>query len=341
MQPIGTAFRTDYLPGDLEPSYDAAMLDRFVRLPATAVLETELEQAHRKTHIVKRNDGEHEFSLVPDEIDRRIRFAERRLRWGQARDAIQANRPDGCWCLGTGVRRAPGGGIVEFCPCGEGAMTAQQRAEQARRQDAATERWRRERAWELAGIPPRCVDYTIASYERVVARASGRVGVPLRIRDAIARVQRWAIADSPRSLLLFGDHSTGKTGLAVALLRCLVLEQGQRGFFASVPEVLDMLRPSRAEDHDERVGQAMTALRTVPVLIVDDIGAQKDSDWSDERLFIVLEHRKNNLLRTIVTSNLSPEELGERIGPRITWRITEDAEVVHLSGVNLREEALV
>jgi DNA replication protein DnaC len=77
-------------------------------------------------------------------------------------------------------------------------------------------------------------------------------------------------------------------------------------------------------------------VRTVPLCVLDDIGAERVTDWVRERLFVIVNARHDADLPTIFTSNLAPPALDDHLGERTMWRIIEMCEVVHLDGPNLR-----
>ena len=85
---------------------------------------------------------------------------------------------------------------------------------------------------------------------------------------------------------------------------------------------------------DEIIEQA----KKVELLVLDDLGAEKPSEWVVEKLFQVVNYRYNEMLPTIFTSNLSPEELENRIGERTVARIIEMAKVIRMVGKNLRNK---
>ena len=75
------------------------------------------------------------------------------------------------------------------------------------------------------------------------------------------------------------------------------------------------------------------------MLILDDVGAENTTAWAVERLFTLLNYRHGEHLTTIITTNLTPEELSQRLGDRLAWRIAEMSDVVSLDKCpNLRAQ---
>jgi hypothetical protein len=71
-------------------------------------------------------------------------------------------------------------------------------------------------------------------------------------------------------------------------------------------------------------------------LILDDIGTEKPSEWAQQNIFLIIDRRYETLRQTIFTSNLSLDELSERLGDRITSRIAEMCKVIELKGKDRR-----
>lgn len=159
----------------------------------------------------------------------------------------------------------------------------------------------------------------------------------LRLR---AKLQVWLEGD--RWLYLHGKPGRGKTGLAVAVLHELIAK-GQSGLFKVVPDLLERIRRTyhSRESYESSEQDVLESLYGVGVLVLDDIGSEKSSDWVSEKLFQVVGHRHDHHKRTIITSNLDLRALGEHLGhPRTPSRIDELADVIDLSALpNLRVRA--
>ena len=139
-------------------------------------------------------------------------------------------------------------------------------------------------------------------------------------------------------LYLHGGVGTGKTHVAAAIMRRLVEEARVPSLFVTVPELLDHLRPNGPEGEGERDAWA-ESVKNAEFLVLDDLGAEKTSGWVQERLFVLINHRYREELPTVYTSNVSPGELGARIGERTASRVIETSEFVSLEGPDYRLEA--
>ncbi|MEU6713026.1 ATP-binding protein [Nonomuraea sp. NPDC046802] len=199
---------------------------------------------------------------------------------------------------------------------------------------AAQQRAFRQAAWK------RCLEGTYADYAD--ATLSG-----LRPeQDPDGRVSRWLDTDS-RTLVLVGDNSLGKTHTGFAVCN----EAVRRDMWVvawNVADLNDQLRPGgpiRAFEYAERCDH----------LFLDDLGAEKISEWTLEQLYRLIDSRVRNRRRTGISTNLPYDERGfndtppekrpvhpnmiGRYGARIVHRIMHEATVVRVQGDSWRKPA--
>jgi len=109
----------------------------------------------------------------------------------------------------------------------------------------------------------------------------------------------------PKGLYLTGSFGSGKTYLVAALLNEMA-KKGIRCALVYYPEFLRSLKSSFQTDYSEK----FDFIKTSPIILLDDIGAENESNWSrDEVLGPILQYRMQNHLPTFFTSNLTLEEL--------------------------------
>lgn len=116
-------------------------------------------------------------------------------------------------------------------------------------------------------------------------------------------------------LLFTGNVGSGKTFLAAAIANVLIQQQTKL-LFLVVPDLLDELRASFGSKSETSEFDLLDIARTVPVLILDDLGAHNYTDWSRNRIYSILNYRMNEQLPTIITTNLHASEIETYLGVR-------------------------
>lgn len=168
-------------------------------------------------------------------------------------------------------------------------------------------------AWWLSVVPARFVRAQTSDFTPAVAET----------------LEAWARAPLGRNLVIFGPIGTGKSHAAVAAVRPGFEDHLEVRFYP-VDELLDSLRPGGPED-------ALYQLADVERLVIDDLGSERVTEWTADRVFALLNRRWLEMLPTVVTSNLTPEQLEAHVGPRAYSRLVgSDAVVVRLSGQDRR-----
>jgi len=198
---------------------------------------------------------------------------------------------------------------------------------------------------QLAEIPPRYFDrgfdvYSIhhPSQENALKRAIEYV-------ESFPKV--------PRGLLFLGPCGVGKTHLSVALLKNLVQDRGVSGRFVDEAELLRRLQYSYGPESPDTERDVLLPLMDVDLLVWDDLGTGRPTDWVRETVRMVINHRYTYRKQTIISSNwplksaardtwvsgrAAEQTLPERIGKRLFSRIMEMCEIVEIDGPDARTE---
>jgi DNA replication protein DnaC len=126
-----------------------------------------------------------------------------------------------------------------------------------------------------------------------------------------------------RGLWLMGAVGTGKTALAMLVSKA-VAEAGRSVAIYSLPRLLARIRRTYdAEAGEDSYLDFFGRLTSVDLLHVDDLGAEKRSDWVLEQLYAIVDERYQAQRSIVVTTNLEPPQLEEQIGPRTVSRLAE------------------
>lgn len=167
------------------------------------------------------------------------------------------------------------------------------------------------------------------------------------LKDAVASAKRFVesypVVD--RGLLLLGHAGVGKTHIAVGVLRAVIQKTAVRGLFYDTRELLKTIRST----YDPVVRTSETSvLRPVmeaPFLVLDDLGAERPTDWVEETMNLIVNTRYNERRMTLFTSNYSdipdaedPNALLSRIGFRMRSRLQEMCSTIEIDAADFRDE---
>ena len=122
-------------------------------------------------------------------------------------------------------------------------------------------------------------------------------------------------------LLITGEHGTGKTHLAVAVVEQCI-RNGYPALFTFVPDLLDHLRATFSPNSPVQYDQLFEQVKSTPLLILDDLGAETSTPWAKEKLYQLVVHRHNARLPTMITTYLEIDEI-EASHPRLSSRLME------------------
>src|SRR5271170_4966223 len=247
-------------------------------------------------------------------------------------------------CKGTGWKLVPrpdgaAGKVALACDCGM--------------QDRA------ERVIERAHIPKRYEHCDFESY-------STDVGATPPQTDSLKKAKLLSqgfVRDYPgaaeKGLLLMGPSGVGKTHLAVAALKDLI-RRGHAGLFCDYRELLKEIQASYNPASESTEMGILEPVRTAEVLVMDDLGASKPSDWVLDIIGLVLNARYNERRVTILTTNyfdevpnvepaprlpsgqrvaVKEDTIADRIGARMRSRLFEMCRTVVVNAPDFRREA--
>ena len=194
---------------------------------------------------------------------------------------------------------------------------------------------------EQARIPKRYAHCTLANFRLDLLPDESRQ----KAKQTVAYfVQAYPAVEA--GLFLMGPSGTGKTHLAVAALNELMQEKGVACLFYDFRDLLKTLQNSYSKDTDVSELEVLQPVLKVEVLLLDELGASKMSSWVQDTLAYILNHRYNEKLITLITSNwmdadyyrsqpqkqkkLPEETLEDRIGERLRSRLYEMCQTVQI-----------
>ncbi len=143
-------------------------------------------------------------------------------------------------------------------------------------------------------------------------------------------------SEMKKGLLLIGSCGAGKTHLACAIGNEL-LDRGYTVRFCRATDIFERLRGSYSGSEESEY-DIISEYKNCRLLIIDDVGVTAPSEWSKAILQSLIDDRINNERPTIMTTNLSQEELGKKLDARTMDRITEGFYVVTTQAKSYRQE---
>jgi DNA replication protein DnaC len=241
-------------------------------------------------------------------------------------------------CEGAGLRVIERGGrqFAEDCEC-----RVQQRAE---------------RRLRYANIPRRYAGCLLENYETHLPWSNEKLeAAHLKARKF---VEGYPLETNGRGLLMTGSVGVGKTHLAVGILKALITERGATGLFFDYRDLLKQIQHSYNPQVATTELQILEPVFNAEVLVLDELGAIRPTDWVWDTVAHILNTRYNDCRTTIITTNLpnlpaltrdeavrmsDPQRagraatLGDRIGDSMRSRLHEMCLVVDMQGEDFRQ----
>ncbi|GAC1638554.1 MAG: ATP-binding protein [Candidatus Acidiferrum sp.] len=165
--------------------------------------------------------------------------------------------------------------------------------------------------------------------------------------------------NSEKGLMLMGPSGVGKTHLAVACIKELI-RRGHQGLFCDYREFLKDIQASYNPGSESTELRILEPIRTIEVLVLDDLGASKPSAWVLDTIGLVLNARYNSRLTTLITTNyldasaptgksartpqgealkaVREDTLADRIGERMRSRLFEMCRTIEVHSIDFRRE---
>ncbi len=208
------------------------------------------------------------------------------------------------------------------------------------------------RKFEAAKIPERYRDCSLDNF--VPNQDEPNLSLQRALIEARGFVNSHSWTMEGDGLLITGRLGVGKTHLAVGILQAL-LANGVKGLFVHGLDLLKQVQNSYNRSVDITEREILRPIFEAQVLVLDELGAARQTDWVHEMIEHILNTRYNDCKATIITTNYQnappaavdlngpvlaarQETLGDRIGERMRSRLQEMCVLIEMEGPDYREQ---
>lgn len=145
---------------------------------------------------------------------------------------------------------------------------------------------------------------------------------------------QWIAEGFPNSgnLILSGPTGSGKTSMAYAIGKEIYL----LGHKVKIWQSAELFDEMRGTDQSKDV---LDSVKNSDLLILDDLGSERKTDWVEERLFLIIDYRWQWKLPVIVTTNLTSDQLPDKVSERIISRLMDSSTFLVVDGKDYRTDA--
>lgn len=155
--------------------------------------------------------------------------------------------------------------------------------------------------------------------------------VPVNIKNKTEN-----LISSKKGLYLYGPAGVGKTHIAYAIAS-FFNENKYQTWFLNTGEMLRQIREEFEKTEIESIESIYEQLINFKgLLFLDDIGAEKMTDWVRETFYLILNNKYENMIPVVFTSNYNLDELAEKVGDRVVSRIMGICDILKLEGNDRR-----
>lgn len=161
--------------------------------------------------------------------------------------------------------------------------------------------------WGKFGVPETHKNCTFANFNEIASKKERAEGFPQN--------DKWCFT-------LHGAAGKGKTHLAIALLKKFHHLKKEVAVFANTTKILQELREAQSMNENEY--RVINTYVERPFLVMDDLGSTRGTDWQVEKLYEILDGRYAQRRKTVVTTNLTFDEIEKIFGARMLRRLSDN-----------------
>lgn len=175
-----------------------------------------------------------------------------------------------------------------------------------------------------SGIPQAMREYSFDNFD--VQYYTDPVNMQQKLERCRSFVERLRQGQQKSNMVFFGDVGRGKTHLSIAIANG-AMANGNTVIYKRMDDLLDLIRNYKYDNSidDQQAKEALNQLRQCDLLIIDDLGAEKITDFGSNQLRLIIEDRNLADKPWIINSNLAAGDMSEAYGARTFDRIQEKA----------------
>jgi DNA replication protein DnaC len=231
-------------------------------------------------------------------------------------------------------------GVCDECG-GSGWILFEEDGRRAARECGCRREEVRRSRFDSAGVPARYRECSFEDFKVILNNAS------LRHAKTVAEefADEYPLSEDGVGLLFMGPSGTGKTHLAIAILNYITKKKGRSALYVDFSDLLMKIQSTFKSDSAESKEDVLTPYAEVELLVLDELGATKPTDFARDMLYALLNTRYNRKRVTVATTNYldeppkgEREKLEDRIGYRLRSRLHEMCRTVPINSKDYRIE---
>lgn len=179
-----------------------------------------------------------------------------------------------------------------------------------------------------AGVPPRFLDCSFSNFHCPP-------GNPTVLKACYVTTQS-SSQNTSHGIFLRGTNGTGKTHLAISILRATLLRGIVNCHFIKIPHLLFQVKKAFKSTSFDTEDLLIQRFLKYDLLVLDELGVEKATPWTLQTLYLIIDGRSSHLKKTVFTSNLTLQDIEDNIDARFASRIVEMCTLLDVAGGDYR-----